>query len=164
MKQADDRSFQSRIFVDLVDERIDGEALQAWVTVPNCGAIVMFHGTARDHSVGRPGVSKLEYEAYTDPAKDRLTDVAKAVLARWTEVERIALVHRVGEVPITESAVVVAVSSPHRTEAFEGARFAIDTLKSTVPIWKRETWSDGQSWGLEANDLTSVKPGRSEDE
>ncbi len=158
MEHVPNKQVDNKILVDLVDSPIDGDSLRAWATVPACGAVVVFYGTARDHSVGRADVSKLEYEAYTEPAKARLRDVADEVFVRWPDVERVALVHRVGEVPLTESAVVVAVSSPHRSEAFEGARFAIDTLKSTVPIWKRETWADGESWGLEANDLTSVKP------
>lgn len=144
------------VWSGLVDGPIDDEAVRRWATIPQCGAVVVFYGTARDHSTGRPGVSRLEYEAYSEPALQRLCEVGDAARKQWPALERVALIHRVGEVPLTEAAVVVAASSPHRDEAFLGARFAIDTLKSTVPIWKRETWSEGQSWGLEANDLTSV--------
>ena len=72
------------------------------------------------------------------------------------DIARIVLLHRIGEVPLTEAAVVVAVSSPHRVEAFEAARFGIDTLKATVPIWKREDWSEGTSWGREAQHIIAV--------
>ena len=130
--------------------------LRRWATAKRCGAMVTFCGTARDHSVGRPGVTRLEYEAYIEPARARLDELGHAACRSWPDVERVAIVHRVGEVPIGESAVVVVVSSPHRTESFEAARFIIDTLKSTVPIWKREAWDGGESWGLEANDITSV--------
>jgi molybdopterin synthase catalytic subunit len=117
-----------------------------WALRPDCGAVVVFTGTARDHSEGRPGVSLLEYEAYDEHVVPRLDEVAAAARARWSTVGRIALLHRVGEIGLTEAAVVVAVSAPHRDEAFEAARFAIDTLKADVPIWKRERWDGGDDW------------------
>ena len=128
----------------------------AWVVRPDCGATVTFTGTARDHAAGRPGVHRLEYEAYDGPALARLHAVAAAVRERWPVIGRIALLHRTGGLAIGEAAVVVAVSAPHRAEAFEAARFAIDELKRTVPIWKRESWEGGESWGLEAQHLTDV--------
>ncbi|MGH9275574.1 MAG: molybdenum cofactor biosynthesis protein MoaE [Acidimicrobiales bacterium] len=128
----------------------------AWVVRPGCGATVTFTGTARDHADGRPGVHRLEYEAYEGPAVARLRAVADAVRTRWPGVGRIALLHRTGGLDIGDAAVVVAVSAPHRAEAFEAARFAIDELKRTVPIWKREAWDGGESWGLEAQHLTDV--------
>jgi molybdopterin synthase catalytic subunit len=124
--------------------------------LPSCGAVVTFNGTARDHSVGRAEVTRLEYEAYEEHVVPRLDEIAAAARSKWPTLGRIALLHRVGEVPITESAVVVAVSSPHRAEAFDAARFCIDTLKETVPIWKREDWSEGSSWGLEPQHITDV--------
>ncbi len=127
-----------------------------WVVRPECGGVVLFSGTARDHSTGRDGVDRLEYEAYEEQVIPRLRAIADAARARWPEIGRIALIHRVGLVPVTESAVVVAVSAPHRAEAFEAARFGIDTLKATVPIWKKERWSKGESWGLEAQHLVEI--------
>ena len=132
------------------------EQASQWAVLPSCGAVVTFSGTARDHSVGRSEVSRLEYEAYEEQVVPRLDEIAKTVRGRWTDVGRIAMIHRIGEVPITESAVVVAVSSPHRDHAFEAARFCIDTLKETVPIWKREDWSEGSSWGLEPQHISDV--------
>ena len=129
----------------------------AWVVRPDCGATVVFTGTARDHAPGRPGVHHLEYEAYEGPALDRLTALADELRARWPDVGRVALLHRTGVVDITEAAVVVAVSAPHRDVAFDAARFGIDELKRTVPIWKKERWEGGESWGLEAQHL--VEPG-----
>jgi molybdopterin synthase catalytic subunit len=82
--------------------------------------------------------------------------LAREVRGRWPVVGRIVLLHRTGTVALGDAAVVVAVSAPHRAEAFEAARFAIDELKRTVPIWKREAWDGGESWGLEAQHLTEV--------
>lgn len=136
--------------------RLPLTAASAWAVLPSCGAVVTFNGTARDHSLGRQGVSRLEYEAYEEQVVPRLDDIVSAARAQWTDLGRIGLLHRIGEVPITESAVVVVVSSPHRDHAFEAARFGIDTLKHTVPIWKREDWSEGSSWGLEPQHVTEV--------
>ena len=128
----------------------------AWVVRNDCGAAVTFTGTARDHAEGRPGVHRLEYEAYEEPALARLHAVADEARRRWPVVGRVALLHRTGVVELGDAAVVVAVSAPHRDEAFLAARFAIDELKRTVPIWKRESWDGGESWGLEAQHLTEV--------
>jgi molybdopterin synthase catalytic subunit len=123
-----------------------------WVSVPECGGIVTFCGTVRDHSDGRAGVTSLEYEAYEEHVVPRLTDVANAARAQWPEIGRVALIHRVGQLEVGEVAVVVAVSTPHRGEAFAAAQFCIDTLKHTVPIWKRETWEGGSDWSVCAHD------------
>lgn len=127
-----------------------------WVVRPDCGGVVLFSGTVRDHADGRPGVSYLEYEAYEEHVVPRLGAIADEIRVRWPVVGRIALIHRIGHLELAESSVVVAVSAPHRPEAFDAARFGIDTLKATVPIWKRETWNGGESWGLAAYDLVDV--------
>jgi molybdopterin synthase catalytic subunit len=101
-------------------------------------------------------VTRLEYEAYDEQVTPRLRAVCLETRRRWPDLGRIVLLHRTGEVPLTEAAVVVAVSAPHRGEAFEAARFGIDTLKATVPIWKREDWSEGSSWGREAQHIVTV--------
>lgn len=131
----------------------------AWAVRPDCGGLVLFSGTARDHAEGRPGVERLEYEAYESQVVHRLGAVADEARARWPVLGRIALLHRTGVLDVGESAVVVVVSAPHRAEAFEAARFCIDTLKRSVPIWKRETWADGQSWGLEAQHIVDAGAG-----
>ena len=127
-----------------------------WVVLPGCGAVVQFSGTARDHSTDRPGVDLLQYEAYEEVVEPRLLAIAAEMRGRWDDLGRIAMLHRVGPVAVGEPAVVVAVSSPHRDAAFEAARFAIDTLKAAVPIWKRERWQGGESWGLEAQHIIEV--------
>lgn len=146
-------------WVALSDHALPVDAASSWVVRPDCGATVTFTGTARDHADGRPGVHRLEYEAYEGPALALLRAVAGEVRTRWPEVGRVALLHRTGGLAIGDAAVVVAVSAPHRGAAFEAARFAIDELKRTVPIWKREAWEGGESWGLEAQHLTDVGAG-----
>lgn len=136
---------------------LDAGAVTSWAVRPGCGAVVTFTGTVRDHAAGRPGVELLSYEAYEHQAVVRLGAVADELRRRWPEVGRVALVHRVGDLSVGDAAVVVAVSAPHRAEAFAAASWGIDAVKATVPIWKRETWAEGRSWGLEAQHL--VEPG-----
>lgn len=126
------------------------EAVDAWIARPDCGASLTFVGTTRDHSAGRPGVHLLEYEAYEEQVVPRLLRIADEARARWGSVRRIAMLHRIGRLEVGAAAVVVAVSAPHRDDAFRANRFCIDTLKATVPIWKKESWDGGSSWGLEA--------------
>ena len=129
------------------------DQLAAWAVLPRCGAVVVFFGTVRDHSEGRPQVVSLEYEAYAGLALEKMEEVAQNMRLRWPGTGRVALVHRTGPLLPTEISVVVAVSAPHRAEAFDAARFGIDTIKTTVPIWKRETWEGGSSWGLDAHPI-----------
>ena len=127
-----------------------------WVVVPGCGASVTFSGTVRDHAEGRPGVTSIEYEAYAAQVEPRLAAIAAEARVRWPTLGRLALLHRTGPLGVGESSVVVAASAPHRGEAFEAARFLIDTLKATVPIWKKEAWEGGEDWGLDAKELRDV--------
>lgn len=129
----------------------------AWATTAGSGAVVSFLGVVRDHSDGREGVQAIEYEAYETEAQRRLEAVAAEVRRRWPMVERMALLHRVGEVARSEASVAVVVSTPHRPEAFDAARFAIDTLKETVPIWKRERWADGTDWATSGVPVRAVR-------
>ncbi len=147
---------QDDTWLGLTDAELPVGAAADWAVRPYCGALVLFSGTARDHAPGREGVERLEYEAYEEHVVPRLAEIATEIRRRWPTIGRIALLHRVGVVPVGESSVVVVVSSPHRPESFEAARFGIDTLKATVPIWKRETWVDGESWGLETQHITEV--------
>lgn len=125
----------------------------AWAVRPDCGGIVSFVGTARDHSEGRPDVHRLEYEAYESQVVPRLQRVADEARDRYPTAGRLALLHRIGPLEVGEAAVVVVASAPHRDEAFAAARYCIDSLKATVPIWKKEAWAGGESWGLEAQHL-----------
>jgi molybdopterin synthase catalytic subunit len=128
-----------------------------WAVLPRCGAVVVFTGTVRDHAEHRTDVTELEYEAYDTQVLPRLASIAADARTRWPDLGRIALLHRVGALALTEVSVVVAVSAPHRAEAFAAARFCIDALKTTVPIWKRETWSGGTDWGTCAHDVGDVR-------
>ena len=133
------------------------EAAVAWANRPYCGAVVMFSGIARDNSPDRPDVYELTYEAYEVEAERRLASVARQARDLWPDVGCLALLHRVGTLAIGDAAVVVVASAPHREEAFGAARFCIDALKATVPIWKREKWAGGESWGREAQHLSEIE-------
>jgi molybdopterin synthase catalytic subunit len=146
-----------RDWLALVDGALLVAEASAWVVQPDCGAVVTFTGTVRNHAEGVTGVTHLVYEAYEEQAVAKLSAVADGLRARWPGVARVALIHRVGEVPLGEPAVVVAVSAPHRDEAFEAARFAIDTLKATVPIWKQEHGDAGGRWGTGAQPVRSLE-------
>jgi molybdopterin synthase catalytic subunit len=143
-------------WVALTDEKLPVEAAMEWATTPGSGAVVTFSGVVRDHSDGRPGVTGLSYEAYESAALARLADVATETRRRWPVLARLALLHRTGDLALSDTSVVVVASAPHRPEAFEAARFAIDTLKETVPIWKREHWAGGSDWGECAHDVRPV--------
>ena len=125
-------------WVGLLQSPLPIDEASAWVVRPDCGGVVVFSGTARDHSAGIVGVTRLDYQAYEEHVEKSLLGIAADARARWPELGRIVMLHRVGELAIGESAVVVAVSAPHRAEAFDAARFCIDTLKAVAPIWKRE--------------------------
>ena len=142
----------------LTEEPLPVGTAADWAVLPRCGAVVLFSGTARDHAPGREGVELLDYEAYEEHVVPRLADIAAEMRSRWPDLGRVVLIHRIGPVDIGESSVIVVASAPHRPAAFEAARFGIDTLKSTVPIWKRERWSAGESWGLESQHITDIAP------
>lgn len=137
------------------------EEISRWVKEPRSGAVVTFCGCVRDHSPGRAGVVLLEYEAYDEPALRRMQEVADAARRRWPALGRVAIVHRTGRLEVSDDAVAVAVASPHRAEAFEAARYCIDTVKATVPLWKRERWTGdggGEDWGTCAHEIEAVDP------
>jgi molybdopterin synthase catalytic subunit len=144
-------------WVGLSTAALPSDAALQWAVTPGCGAAVLFIGTVRDHADGRPGVVELEYEAYVEQAEVRMAAVAAEARGRFPGLGRVALLHRTGSLDVTETAVVVVASAPHRGEAFDGARFCIDTLKATVPIWKKETWAGGEDWGTDATPLTEVR-------
>lgn len=125
----------------------------AFVADPRAGATVTFTGVVRDHAPDvtdsgagdvRP-VTGLDYEAWVEQAEERMAELAAEVSAKWPDVLAGWAVHRVGRLVVGDTAVVVAVSSPHRATAFDAGRWLIDTLKATVPIWKHEHWADGGS-------------------
>jgi molybdopterin synthase catalytic subunit len=133
-------------WIELLATPLPTDAAVVWATTPGAGAVVSFLGVVRDHAEGRTGVVGLDYEAYEEEAVRVLGQIAAEARRRWPEVERLAVLHRTGALALSEPSVAVVVSSPHRADAFEAARWCIDTLKESAPIWKREHWSDGSDW------------------
>ena len=111
---------------------------------PADGGVVIFQGVVRDNARGKR-VRYLEYDAYPEMAEQQMASIAAEVERHW-HTGNVALVHRIGRLEIGECSVVVVVACPHRGEAFEACRYAIDTLKTTVPIWKKEVAEDGEEW------------------
>src|SRR3989454_11077206 len=139
------RSSQSNeIWVELVQQAIDVNALLKKVSHPKAGAVVLFLGTVRDNDRARH-VKFLEYEAYQPMALREMERVVEEARRRGPLLG-IAIVHRLGRVGVGGVSVAIAVSLGHRKEAFEAGRYAIDTLKQTVPIWKKEVWDSGEAW------------------
>lgn len=124
-----------------------------WAVRPDCGAVVVFTGTVRDHAEGREGVTALTYEAYAEAVTPVFARIAAETRHRHPGAARIALLHRTGTLDLGDVSVVVAVSSAHRPDAFAAARFAIDALKESAPIWKKESWSGGDDWGTGAHEI-----------
>ncbi len=130
--------------VSLQERAISVDEVLAAARGPGEGAVALFLGTARDRSEGR-AVLGLEYSAYAPMAESEMRRIEDETRSRFG-VSRVAIVHRVGAIGIGEVSVAVAVASVHRREALEACRFAIDTLKRTVPIWKKELFEDGAAW------------------
>ena len=130
--------------VGLTSEPIDPSALLREVADPACGAVLLFTGTTRDN-VGGLRVKTLFYEAYEAMALASLSALVERIEAQWPG-SKTAIVHRIGEVPIGEISVAIATASPHRQAAYEANRFAIEALKTDIPIWKKEITVDGSAW------------------
>jgi molybdopterin synthase catalytic subunit len=143
-------------WVGVTADTLPISAAAAFVARPDCGASVVFTGSVRDHSEGRPGVTALEYEAFDEEVGPRLAAVAAAARVRWPAVGRLVLLHRTGRLAVGEASVVVVAGAAHRDVAFDAARFCIDTLKATVPIWKREVWEGGDDWSACAHPVGDV--------
>ena len=129
-------------FARLVHESIDLGALQA--VSAGDGAVCLFLGVVRNENRGRR-VVLLEYEAYEEMALPLMEEIVEETRRRF-RVGEVRLVHRLGRLEVGDASVAVAVASPHRDEAFAACRFAIDTLKAKVPIWKKEHYADGTAW------------------
>ncbi len=126
-------------------ESIDVTALLAEVGDPSAGAVVLFLGTARDHSEDKTGVTHLEYEAYPGVVVEKIEELVAVAADKW-DLVAVAIEHRVGDVAVGQPSVAVAVSAAHRDAAFEASRFLIDELKAKAPIWKKEHWPGGGEW------------------
>ena len=135
----------------LTAEPLSADALADAVTVPEAGGVVVFLGLVRNNNAGRRVVA-LEYEAHVPMAEAKMKEIGEAVYRRWPDVQQVAMAHRIGRLGIGDASVIIAVSAAHRQPAFEACHFAIDRLKETVPIWKREIFEDGAIWvGLQGD-------------
>ncbi len=129
----------------VVAHPLSPDAIAAEVDEPGACGVVIFSGVVRNQTDGR-GVKFLEYEAHAPMAEAKMREIGAEIHARWSGVRRVAMLHRVGRLEIGESSVLIAVSAAHRAEAFEACRYAIDILKRTVPVWKKEHFEDGEVW------------------
>ena len=129
------------MMISLTDSPIDYHALTESVRSPQSGAVVLFLGTVREMTGSRRTLA-LDYEAYPEMAAAKLAELEAIARTRWP-IDRVGIVHRLGHLELGEISVAVAVSCPHRQQAFEAGQFLIDQLKVSVPIWKQENWDDG---------------------
>jgi molybdopterin synthase catalytic subunit len=129
--------------IRLTPDPIDLQTLAETVCRSHCGAIVTFLGTVRDLTAGRTTVG-LDYEAHAGLAEKLMAQIDEETRERWP-VGELTIIHRTGHLAVGEVSVAVAVSCPHRSQAFEACRFVVDRLKEVVPIWKKENWADGTS-------------------
>lgn len=139
-----DRPRQS-IRVRVGGEPINAAALIEEVARPDSGATVLFMGTVRDHSPGKTKVSHLDYEVYAGVVEEKIGEIVDEAMAKWPLLS-VVVEHRSGVVVTGEASVAVSVSSAHRSDAFEAARYLIDELKTRAPIWKKEHWPGGAEW------------------
>ncbi len=130
--------------IEVTHEPLDPEAVTRKVVKDTNGAVVTFLGTTRDNFEGKRVIT-LEYEAFEEMAVKKLEEIRQGLMAEF-QIEDIAIAHRIGRVDIGQISLVVAVASPHRKEAFLACHEAVDRLKSTVPIWKKEIYEDGSRW------------------
>jgi len=130
--------------IKVLDSTLDSEFCRSFVTDAAAGGIVVFVGTVRNQTQGKK-VLKLDFEAFDSMAVKEMTTIAEAISTKWNALH-VAIHHRKGSLQISEIAVIIAVSTPHRAAAFEACQYAIDTLKETVPIWKKEFFEDGEVW------------------
>lgn len=134
-----------RVRVRVTESSIDLADLLDFVSDATVGAVVSFLGTVRNHAPGKTGVTHLVYEAYLEVVEGKLHDLVERAARQWP-LAAAAVQHRLGRVEVGEVSVAVAVSSAHRADAFEAARFLIDSLKAEAPIWKQEHWDGGSEW------------------
>ncbi len=134
--------------IEITDQPIQVQSCMDAVQSERAGAVDVFIGTVRNHNKNKE-VIRLEFEAFDAMAVKKMKELAEEASRRWP-VEKIAIVHRKGILEIGDIAVVIAVATPHRKDAFDACRWVIDTLKEVVPIWKKEMYENGEEW-LEAH-------------
>lgn len=128
----------------VTDQPLDPRALEQELADPRNGGVVTFLGVVRNHSLGKE-VSYLEYEAYEPMCAKVMAQIAQEIADRWG-VRHVGIWHRTGRVEIGEASLLVVTAYPHRREAFEAAMYCVDRIKEVLPVWKKEVWTDGESW------------------
>ncbi|XP_053304042.1 molybdopterin synthase catalytic subunit-like [Spea bombifrons] len=137
---------EPRDFVKITPDKLSTDEISQLVVSPDCGAVSIFIGTTRNNFDGKK-VVRLEYEAYTPMAETEIRKILSDIRQKWPSVKHIAVHHRLGLVPIADASVVIAISSPHRNDSLEAVTYCINTLKATVPIWKKEVYEEEDySW------------------
>lgn len=144
----------------ITTDKISVEEVIAKVVHPHAGAINTFIGTVRELTHGKRTLY-LEYQAYESMAEKKLAQIGAEIAERWKDV-RVAITHRIGRLEITDAAVVIAVSTPHRNDAYEASRYAIERIKEIVPIWKKEHWENGEVWVGDQLETVSYPQGKPE--
>ncbi|GBD12191.1 Molybdopterin synthase catalytic subunit [bacterium HR24] len=130
--------------IEVTAEPLDPQRAVELVRRDDAGAVVVFLGVVRDHNLGRR-VLYLEYDAYPEMARRVMRELAEEAMGRWPIVD-VAVLHRIGHLEVGETSLLVAVSSPHRAEAFDAAHWLVDRLKERAPIWKKEVFEGGEEW------------------
>lgn len=145
----------------ITQDRIDMNEMMNKVTSRNAGAVTLFVGTVREMTKSKKTLH-LIYEAYEAMAVKKLAQIGDEIQIKWPE-SKVAITHRVGRLEISDVAVVIAVSTPHRNDAYEANRYAIERIKEIVPIWKKEHWEDGQEWVGNQLETVAYPSGKPED-
>jgi molybdopterin synthase catalytic subunit len=146
----------------ITDEVISIQEVVDKVVHPNAGAINTFIGTVRELTKGKKTVF-LKYDAYASMAEKKLAQIGDEIQQRWPDA-LVAITHRIGRLDITDIAVVIAVSTPHRADSYDASRYAIERIKEIVPIWKKEHWEDGEEWIGDQLEKTPYPTGKPEEE
>lgn len=139
-----DKTAKHDVFFKITSQKIGVECVLRKVHDIESGAVVVFIGSVRKISRGRE-VEHLQYEAYKKMALQEFYKIGEAIKEKWN-VKKLAIVHRTGKMKLGESSVVIAVSAPHRDQAYQASRYVIEKLKQSVPIWKKEVWKGGEEW------------------
>ncbi|XP_051894282.1 molybdopterin synthase catalytic subunit [Pristis pectinata] len=132
---------EPRDLIKVTFEKLSIDEVAESIKSPSCGAVSLFMGTTRNHFEGKK-VVQLEYEAYIPMAEAEIKKICRNIRNQWPTVQHISVHHRLGLVNVTEASVIIAISSPHRNESLEAVKYCIDTLKATVPIWKKEIYEN----------------------
>jgi molybdopterin synthase catalytic subunit len=151
----------SNSYFQIIDTPINVEEVMKSVIRRECGAVTTFIGTVREFTKGKRTLY-LEYQAYKSMAEKKLAQIGSEIQEKWPG-STVAITHRIGTLQISDIAVVIAVSTPHRKEAYEANEYAIERIKEIVPIWKKEFWEDGEMWigdQLEKTPYPSGEPGK----